>query len=70
MKIITAGIKYWKQMCEYANKKEETKAQRKYHTYRKFVCRQLEKYDRTKRSHRIDGKRFFRNRFNKENKKI
>ena len=50
MKIITEEMKYRKQMCEYAKKNGVTKAARKYHTYRKFVYRQLEKYDGTVRS--------------------
>lgn len=37
-------------MCEYAKKNGVTKAARRYHTNRKFVYRQLEKYDGTVRS--------------------
>ncbi len=50
MKIITEEMKYRKRMCEYAIKNGVTKAARKYHTNRKFVYRQLEKYDGTLRS--------------------
>ena len=37
-------------MCEYALEHGVTAAARKYHTYRQFVYRQLEKYDGTVRS--------------------
>lgn len=50
MKIITEEMKYRKQMCEYAKKHGVTRTARRYHTYRKFVYRQLEKYDGTIRS--------------------
>ena len=50
MKIITEEMKYRKRLCEYAIKNGVTKAARKYHTNRKFVYRQLEKYDGTVRS--------------------
>lgn len=50
MKIITEEMKYRKQMCEYALKNGVTKAARRYHTNRKFVYRQLEKYDGTVKS--------------------
>lgn len=50
MKIITEEMKYRKRMCEYAIKNGVTKTARRYHTNRKFVYRQLEKYDGTVRS--------------------
>ena len=50
MKIITEEMRYRKQMCEYALKNGVTKAARRYHTNRRFVYRQLEKYDGTVRS--------------------
>lgn len=50
MKIITEEMNYRKQMCEYAIKHGVTKAAKRYHTYRKFVYRQLERYDGTARS--------------------
>ena len=50
MKIITEEMRYRKILCEYAIKNGVTKAARRYHTNRKFVYRQLEKYDGTVRS--------------------
>lgn len=50
MKIITEEMRYRKRLCEYAIKNGVTNAARKYHTNRKFVYRQLEKYDGTVRS--------------------
>lgn len=50
MKIITEEMNYRKQMCEYALKHGVTETAKKYHTYRKFVYRQLERYDGTARS--------------------
>lgn len=50
MKIITEEMGYRKRLCEYAIKNGVTKAARRYHTNRKFVYRQLEKYDGTVRS--------------------
>ena len=50
MKIITEEMRYRKRLCEYAIKNGVTKAARKYHTNRKFVYRQLEKYDGTVKS--------------------
>ena len=50
MKIITEEMKYRKKMCEYALKHGVTKAARRYHTNRRFVYRQLEKYDGSIRS--------------------
>ncbi len=50
MKIITEEMRYRKRLCEYAKKNGVTNAARKYHTNRKFVYRQLEKYDGTVRS--------------------
>jgi len=64
-------MKYRKQMCEYAIKHGVTEATKRYHTYRKFVYRQLGiKHKRTRpyspwqngkveRSHRIDNKQFY-----------
>lgn len=57
MKIITEEMKYRKKMCEYAIKNGVTKAARKYHTNRKFVYRQLEKYDGTIRSLELKSRR-------------
>ena len=57
MKIITEEMKYRKRMCEYAIKNGVTKAARKYHTNRKFVYRQLEKYDGTVRSLALKSRR-------------
>lgn len=57
MKIITEEMKYRKQMCEYAKKYGVTKAARRYHTYRKFVYRQLEKYDGTIKSLALNSRR-------------
>lgn len=50
MKIITEEMRYRKGLCEYAIKNGVTNAARRYHTNRKFVYRQLEKYDGTVRS--------------------
>jgi Transposase and inactivated derivatives, IS30 family len=50
MKIITEEMIYRKKMCEYAIKNGVTKAARRYQTNRKFVYRQLKKYDGTVRS--------------------
>lgn len=50
MRIITEEMNYRKQMCEYAIRNGVTKASRRYHTYRKFVYRQLERYNGTARS--------------------
>ena len=50
MKIITEEMKYRKKMCDYAIEKGVTRAARKYHTNRRFVYRQLEKYDGTVKS--------------------
>ena len=47
MKIITEEMRFRKRLCGYASKYGVTKAARKYHTNRKFVYRQLEKYDGT-----------------------
>ena len=57
MKIITEEMKYRKRMCEYALKNGVTKAARKYHTNRKFVYRQLEKYDGTVKSLALKSRR-------------
>lgn len=48
--IITEEMKYRQKLCEYALKHGVTKAARRYHTYRQFVYRQLEKYDGTVQS--------------------
>lgn len=50
MKIITEEMRFRKKLCEFALKNGVTKAARRYHTNRKFVYRQLEKYDGTVRS--------------------
>jgi len=47
---ITEEMRYRQRLCEYAKKNGVTKAARKYHTYRQFVYRQLEKYDGDVRS--------------------
>lgn len=57
MKIITEEMKYRKRMCEYAKKYGVTRAARRYHTNRKFVYRQLEKYDGTIRSLALKSRR-------------
>lgn len=46
-KIITEEMRYRQKVCEYALKHGVTKAARRYHTYRQFVYRQLERYDGT-----------------------
>lgn len=50
MAIVTEEMKYRQRLCEYAIKYGVTKAARRYHTYRQFVYRQLEKYDGSARS--------------------
>lgn len=45
MNIITEEMRLRQRMCEYAIKYGVMKAARHYHTYRKFIYRQLEKYD-------------------------
>ncbi len=50
MKSITEEMRYRQRLCEYALKYGVTKAARRYHTYRQFVYRQLEKYDGTVQS--------------------
>lgn len=45
MKSITEEMRFRQRLCEYALKHGVTKAARRYHTYRQFVYRQLEKYD-------------------------
>ena len=57
MSIITDEMRYRKRMCEYALKNGVTRAARKYHTNRKFVYRQLEKYDGTIRSLALKSRR-------------
>ena len=44
-KIITEEMRYRQKVYEYALKHGVTKAARRYHTYRQFVYRQLERYD-------------------------
>ena len=48
--IITEEMQYHQRLCEYALKNGVSKAARRYHTYRQFVYRQLEKYDGDVRS--------------------
>ncbi len=50
MKIITEEMRFRKRMCDYAIKYGVTIAARRYHTNRKFVYRQLDKYDGSVRS--------------------
>lgn len=56
-KIITEEMKYRQKVCEYAIKHGVTKAARRYHTYRQFVCRQLARYDGTARSLALRSRR-------------
>ncbi len=56
-KIITEEMRYRQKLCEYALKHGVTKAARRYHTYRQFVYRQLERYDRTARSLALRSRR-------------
>lgn len=46
-KIITEEMRYRQKVCEYALKYGVTKAARRYHIYRQFVYRQLERDDGT-----------------------
>lgn len=57
MKIITEEMRFRKRLCDFALKYGVTKAARKYHTNRKFVYRQLEKYDGTVRSLALKSRR-------------
>lgn len=57
MKIITEEMNYRKKMCDYAIKHGVTRAARKYHTNRKFVYRQLKKYDGTRLSLSLRSRR-------------
>ena len=57
MKSITEEMKYRQRLCEYALKYGVTKAARRYHTYRQFVYRQLEKYDGTVHSLALRSRR-------------
>ena len=50
-------MKYRQRLCEYALKYGVTKAARRYHTYRQFVYRQLEKYDGTVQSLALRSRR-------------
>ena len=55
--IITEEMRYRQRLCEYALKHGVTKAARRYHTYRQFVYRQLEKYDGTVQSLALRSRR-------------
>ena len=57
MKIITEEMRFRKRLCDYALKYGVTKAARKYHTNRKFVYRQLKKYDGTVKSLALKSRR-------------
>lgn len=57
MKIITEEMRYRQHLCEYALKHGVTKAARRYHTYRQFVYRQLEKYNGDVRSLALRSRR-------------
>lgn len=57
MTIITEEMKYRQRVCEYALKNGVTKAARRYHTYRQFVYRQLDRYDGTVRSLALRSRR-------------
>ena len=57
MKIITEEMRFRQRMCEYALKHGVTKAAKRFHTYRQFVYRQLEKYDGTVRSLALKSRR-------------
>ena len=57
MKIITEEMRFRKRLCEFALKYGVTKAARRFHTNRKFVYRQLEKYDGTVRSLALKSRR-------------
>lgn len=57
MKIVTEEMRYRQKMCDYAIKYGVTKAARRFHTYRQFVYRQLEKYDGNVRSLALKSRR-------------
>ena len=57
MKSITEEMRFRQRLCEYALKHGVTKAARRYHTYRQFVYRQLEKYDGSVRSLALRSRR-------------
>ena len=57
MKIITEEMRFRKRLCEFALKYGVTKAARRFHTNRKFVYRQLEKYDGTVKSLALKSRR-------------
>lgn len=57
MKIITEEMRFRKRLCEFALKYGVTKAARRFHTNRKFVYRQLKKYDGTVRSLALKSRR-------------
>lgn len=57
MKSITEEMRFRQRLCEYALKYGVTKAARRYHTYRQFVYRQLEKYDGNVRSLALKSRR-------------
>ena len=50
-------MRFRKRLCDFALKNGVTKAARRYHTNRKFVYRQLEKYDGTVRSLALKSRR-------------
>lgn len=55
--IITEEMRYRQKLCEYALKYGVTKAARRYHTYRQFVYRQLQRYDGTVQSLALRSRR-------------
>ena len=57
MRSITEEMRFRRRLCEYALKHGVTKAARRYHTYRQFVYRQLEKYDGDVRSHALRSRK-------------
>lgn len=57
MTIITEEMRYRQRLCEYALKYGVTKAARRYHTYRQFVYRQLDRYDGTVQSLALRSRR-------------
>lgn len=57
MNIITEEMRFRQHVCEYARTHGVTKAARRYHTYRQFVYRQLDKYDGTVRSLALESRK-------------
>ena len=57
MSSITEEMRFRQKLCEYALKHGVSRAARRYHTYRQFVYRQLEKYDGTVRSLALKSRR-------------